>query len=377
MNTAGVNPQVNMMNTAGGNPQVNMMNGPVNNMALKPARTEMEDVTPVEKAYSRMGFALAIWTVLFMGTVIGLTLLLGKVFPELSKNNIYTLLKGTLPIYLFIPVILLVAKGLPKTIKPEGNIKKSFYLSIIPMCYTFMIAGNMIGLVLQTIVKMITGGETRNTTVNLVLSSNPVIIITLVVVIGPFFEEFVFRKILLDKLSGYNEMIAILMSGLLFGLFHMNFYQLFYAMAIGILFAVVYTKTGKIVYNWILHMIFNFMGGMIPALLSSKMEISQFQRFLIEMSTTTDSAKSAELLQEFFSNPIYLCYMGLSFFNMGMAVLGLVLLVINFRKFIIPSSGPAIPKGKRLTSTLLTVGMIVYIILLLGLTVFEMMMGTK
>lgn len=80
----------------------------------------------------------------------------------------------------------------------------------------------------------------------------------LYMVIGaPFFEELACRKILLDRLHPYGEGFAVAASGLLFGLLHGNSGQFFLAFLLGSLFAVVYLRTGRVIYTMILHGIIN------------------------------------------------------------------------------------------------------------------------
>ena len=80
-------------------------------------------------------------------------------------------------------------------------------------------------------------------------------------VIGaPIVEELAFRKALLDGLSGTHEGYAAVISGLLFGLMHGNHMQFFLAFFLGMLFARVYQRTGRIIYTMLLHGIINLTG---------------------------------------------------------------------------------------------------------------------
>lgn len=77
-------------------------------------------------------------------------------------------------------------------------------------------------------------------------------------VIGaPLFEELACRKLLCDRLHPYGEGYAMAASGLLFGLIHGNSTQFFLAFLLGMLFAMVYLRTGKILYTMLLHGMIN------------------------------------------------------------------------------------------------------------------------
>ncbi|MDL2236926.1 CPBP family intramembrane metalloprotease, partial [Christensenellaceae bacterium OttesenSCG-928-K19] len=78
-----------------------------------------------------------------------------------------------------------------------------------------------------------------------------------VCILAPIAEEFIFRKLLIDRLARYGQWVAVFTSALLFGLFHGNFSQFFYAFGAGLVFGYVYIKTGKVWYTMLLHGIIN------------------------------------------------------------------------------------------------------------------------
>ena len=87
-------------------------------------------------------------------------------------------------------------------------------------------------------------------------------------VIGaPILEELTFRKALLDGLHEYHEGYAAVISALLFGIMHGNHMQFFLAFFIGLIFAMVYQRTGRVIYSMLLHAMINFTAT-IPELLS-------------------------------------------------------------------------------------------------------------
>ena len=90
-----------------------------------------------------------------------------------------------------------------------------------------------------------------------------------VCVCAPLGEELLFRKFLIDRTRRYGDLPSILLSGLLFGLFHGNLFQFFYAAAVGMILAYVYTRTGRYLWCAAMHAIINLMGSIvIPALAS-------------------------------------------------------------------------------------------------------------
>ncbi len=338
----------------------------------QPARAPqmMSDFTDVRKSYNNFGFGLFFWTLASYGLVISIQLLGLKFFPELAKSLLFELVSGTIPMYVAVIVLYLIIKGRPDNIKPVGGIDNGWFICLIIMCITVMMGGNIISNILASIIKAITGYETTNSTIELVSRMNPFWILVIVVIIGPFFEELVFRKMLLDKLSGYNERIAILASGILFGLFHTNFYQFFYATGIGLIFAYVYTRTGKIWRTWVMHMIVNTFGGLIPVLLLKHVDMNKLLEMADGLTAAGSEAEQMSIMQDFFSNPWVIVYYGFVMIELALAVTGLILFIINVKKFFVPLSEPVMPKGTGFKNTFLTLGMILYIVGIIILTVF-------
>lgn len=73
------------------------------------------------------------------------------------------------------------------------------------------------------------------------------------VVFAPVVEELLFRKFMLDRLSGFHPMTAILFTALLFGLAHANLRQFIGAFFSGFLFGIIYYHTQNIWYTILLH----------------------------------------------------------------------------------------------------------------------------
>lgn len=80
----------------------------------------------------------------------------------------------------------------------------------------------------------------------------------MVSIFGPFSEEFVFRGVVYNGYKNSSSVFwSVILSALLFGLMHMNFNQAAYAIALGIMFALLVEATGSIWSSMIAHMLFN------------------------------------------------------------------------------------------------------------------------
>ncbi len=70
-------------------------------------------------------------------------------------------------------------------------------------------------------------------------------------------EETLYRGIMLTAFGKRSVLTGIVISALSFGLMHMNFNQIMYAVYLGVVFALVVEATGSLVSTMILHMLFN------------------------------------------------------------------------------------------------------------------------
>ena len=126
---------------------------------------------------------------------------------------------------------------------------------LMTVLYTFLL------MPLTTLANAISMIFVDNTVANLagdILNVPFVIMFLVMAVFGPFFEEVVFRGAFYRgfRRSG-NIFGAVLMSGLLFALMHMNFNQAAYALLLGIMMALLAEAAGSTVVTFIMHLVFN------------------------------------------------------------------------------------------------------------------------
>ena len=105
-------------------------------------------------------------------------------------------------------------------------------------------------------------GRTPENILNLAMEqSSRLYNIVVAVILAPLFEEWVFRKMLIDRVNRLGDRAAMFLSALLFGLVHGNLYQFFYTFLVGLVFAYVYLRTGRIRYSLVMHMLINLLFG--------------------------------------------------------------------------------------------------------------------
>ncbi|BCN29650.1 CPBP family intramembrane glutamic endopeptidase [Anaeromicropila herbilytica] len=92
---------------------------------------------------------------------------------------------------------------------------------------------------------------------NIVNNSPLILSVFLVAFIPCVLEESVYRGIFYNEYRKINTRKAIVLSGLLFGLLHMNFNQFIYAFAMGMIFALLIEATDSIISSMIVHFVIN------------------------------------------------------------------------------------------------------------------------
>ncbi|MFA9376721.1 MAG: lysostaphin resistance A-like protein [Lachnotalea sp.] len=90
------------------------------------------------------------------------------------------------------------------------------------------------------------------------MTGNPFLVnLILMAVIPAISEEFVFRGVLFHTYRKSSVLYGAIISGIVFGLMHMNFNQFSYAFVLGIIFALILEATGSIFATMLAHFIIN------------------------------------------------------------------------------------------------------------------------
>ena len=218
--------------------------------------------------FSRLGWALVAQMAAMLAVQTALLLAAQALAPVLVRSGVFLWLVSVLSAYgAGVPAAWLVLRGTeeapPQLGAPlgPGRFFRS-YLAGLGLMYLV----NLATLALMGLVGLLRGQTVENPVDN--MADYPLVLnLLLGCVIAPVCEEYLFRGLLLNRLRPYGERFAVWASALCFGLFHGNFSQFFYACAIGVLFAGVVLKTGRLRQAMLLHALINFVGtGLIPLL---------------------------------------------------------------------------------------------------------------
>lgn len=234
------------------------------------------------------------------------------------------------------PCAFLILNDMDKRIIIKHKMSPLQFFVAFLMTYFLMIAGNIIGVVFTSGIEFLKGRPVTDSISDLISSINMVVVLIFVVIAAPVFEELLFRKFLCDRTVKYGQGTAIILSGLMFGLFHGNFQQFFYAFFIGCFFAFIYVKTGDIKYTIMLHIIVNFIGGVMSGLLLRYVDFENL-------------TASSLIIMAIYILIIY-----------GIAIAGAVLFLLNRSKLKSVPGEITIEKSQRNRIIFVNAGMILY-----------------
>ncbi len=191
-------------------------------------------------------------------------MIIDNINSSLLESELINWLVAFVPMYLIgIPIAYLIIRKVP--IKKIEKKKLSFTTLIEAGVVLFSLGyiTNIANRFLLFIFQVLGNFSIDSVVETLILNKTDWSLIVFVIIIGPFFEELLFRKIIIDRLNIYGGKLAIVISAIMFGLFHGNVEQIPYTMVIGLILGYVYQRSGKVLYSWILHMIFNLNGSFI------------------------------------------------------------------------------------------------------------------
>ena len=218
----------------------------------------------VKKFFSKIGFNYLIFgicTIVFQVIIINI---LSKTTPTLLNDiNLITAISSLCNYILPFPILYWLMKKLDSTRLEKHDSNAKTFIIYIGITLTLMWIGNLIGLLITNLLSGAIQNDIANPVQNLINSTDIWLNLLLISIIAPICEEIIFRKIIIDRTVKYGVNVSIVLSAVIFALFHGNLNQFFYAFLIGGFFSYVYIKTGKIIYPIILHIIVNTMGSVV------------------------------------------------------------------------------------------------------------------
>lgn len=329
---------------------------------------ELQKAKTVKKFFSTVGLALVTFLLVCILAQNLLYLIIGKVLPAALNEWWFTWLLSLVPIYCFaMPAMLLVLSRLGKTphistydkkiVSPDKTVRyvscdkpkmtAGLWLTLMIVAFGAMYIGNFIGNYVMSILSLVTGYDYANGLVSLTENSPTWVTVIFACICAPIGEEFVFRKLLIDRTRKYGDVVAILISAVSFGLFHGNLYQFFYALFLGAVFGYMYTLTGKLRWNVIAHSVINLIGGVAVPYLASWIDTETLSTGNLErILESVSAAPFAYVLFAIYSVLVY-----------AFMIASVIILVVGFKKIALSRGEVTLESDRMLGAVLLNGGM--------------------
>lgn len=256
------------MNELNNEPQNNMSDGFNTDMKQR-ASTRVQ----LKKIINRSGLFLFIYLAIILLSSNLLYLLVQRINQKIPDADWFVWADNAAAILLIgFPIYYLTMRRIPNTERGEVvRLKPLKFIMIFFICAAAMYITNFVSGMITTAIAYLKGDEQLlNPAAEAIMNSNYVVSLIYASLIAPVIEEIIFRKVLLDKLRRFGDIPAILMTGMAFGLYHMNLPQFFYAAVLGFIFAYIVIRTNTIKYTIIIHMMINFLSIAITPIVTSK-----------------------------------------------------------------------------------------------------------
>ena len=326
------------------------------------------DNSKIKKYFSRIGLLFLAGTAVILCAQNLVILAVEQWWPQWLESPDAVLMLSVLPMYLIgMPVLITLVKRMPGTAPAKHTMKGWEFLLALPMCYTVMYLSNLIGVAITGILGVIKGAPISNAVMEIATTGNMAVNAFYMVLCAPILEEYVFRKLIIDRTLRFGQGVAVLLSGLMFGLFHGNISQFVYATALGLFFGFVYVKTGQLKYSIGLHMFINFFGAVVSVLVLKGIK---YEEFLLVSESGDAQALMGFVMNNLAGFMAYMLYLG---FIVVMMILGVVLFIVYRKRLLLEPGEEMIPKGKRFSSLFLNFGMALYCIFWIAMMVVQIL----
>lgn len=325
------------------------------------------DLKEAKRTFSRLG--LGAFTILALAAVVQIVLftVINLGLGDAEMPSWVKWVVSFAPLYcVAVPAGLLIMRKAPASPAEPSGFGVGRFLKLLPICIFLMYAGNLVGTLVTFLLGSLKGGTVSNPLESYAMDDSSIFVkILVMVILAPLVEEFIFRKTLIDRMRPYGEKLAVVTSALIFGLFHGNLSQFFYAFALGTLFGYVYLKTGRLRYSTALHMIVNFLGSILAPTLLEKAGVDK----LADLNTV-DIMSNPSAMDEILT-PGLLAFAVYAILLVLFAILGLILLCINAGRMEFSPAERELPKEARLRTVWCNAGMILLVVGCLAMIVLS------
>ena len=189
-------------------------------------------------------------------SVIFIYFLLGFVvvfIPDSIKTVNFSYLFGQLSIFIPIMIYIIATRGKLFRDIPFKKVKIENAIIVVIFSWVCMPIAGFLNVISMMFVDNHVAGTVDSLTNNMFIVN-----LLMIAVLPAIIEEIAYRGIVFYGLREYGVIAAVVVSGVLFGLNHMNVNQFIYACILGMVFALMDEASGSIFASMIMHFVFNF-----------------------------------------------------------------------------------------------------------------------
>lgn len=215
-----------------------------------------------KSVYNRLGWCFCILEAIMVYIQVIVMVPLAVLKPKWIETPEFQMIITIVSYYMVaFPLFILCVNTMEGTGKPnKKKLSVSQFFGLFLITYSVMNVSNFVNIGFTAMFEAITG-RTLESNLDSVFTEPSILMLIVTVILAPIVEELTFRYFAFNKIRKYGDKAAIITTAVLFGLFHMNFEQFIYATAIGLVFGYIVSKTGRVRYTIMLHMLVNFFGG--------------------------------------------------------------------------------------------------------------------
>lgn len=321
--------------------------------------------------FSKLGWSFLIGSIVIRVVQFLVSYFVGMWRPEWLQNTNINLVLSSSTMYLIgMPIMCYFVKRVPAEKIARKSMRTGHFLLALLMCYPIMYCSNLVGVILTAIIGVLKGSPVNNQIFDVVADANIWIILLYMVILAPILEELIFRKLIVDRAVRYGQGVAIVVSGLMFGLFHGNLNQFVYATTLGMFLAFLYVKTGDVRVTIGVHMVVNFFGGLVSTLLLKAIHYEEFTELVYGGGTP-------QQLMRFYMTylPGWILYMLYAVLVLTVVITGIVLLILFRKRFVLEPGEVVLPAGRQFQIVFGNLGMLVFILFWIGTIIIQLFFG--
>lgn len=266
-----------------------------------------------------------------------------------------------------LPVLLLVLRGVPAARPEPRRLRVRDFFVFFLVAYAASYLSNLIGSAIDSVIGGLLGATSSQTAVEMVKEAPLLLVIAIPVLFAPAVEELLFRRVLIDRLLPYGQGLSILVSAILFSVYHGNLVQSLYTFVIGLLLGYLYTATGRLRYCILLHMLYNFVGT-VPALLLFRYVATPDELLLLVEQFIESGTLAPALLLGILAYGAYLLLV------MAGVAAGAILFILHIRRVRLAPPAEPIPRAEW-PRLFLSVGVLLLLLCFAALLVLSYLPG--